>query len=224
MKFGIVAHVSRAQHVDELADIVGAHVVSYDDGALGCRKNHYHVWSRLAAMLGDDEWGVVFEDDAVPYTADMPRPYGGGVFKPQIRQALAVAPTDVVSLYLGQLRPPQWQRFIGQAVTRAEADEASWIEGKVMLHAVGVAIRGRVLVEEMLRVTRDFRRPIDEAISMWARLYDRPIAYTWPSLVDHADGPTVERHVDGEARESGRVAWKVGMRPVWTERKVALQQ
>jgi hypothetical protein len=51
-----------------------------------------------------------------------------------------------------------------------------------------------------------------------------PFTYTWPSLVDHADVPSaIAFPTDGEVRERGRVAWKVGTRDRWTRRSVELK-
>jgi hypothetical protein len=60
-----------------------------------------------------------------------------------------------------------------------------------------------------------FYLPIDENIGQWSRRQGWPIAYTVPSLVDHADGPTLITHPDGAEREPGRVAWRTGTHFTW---------
>lgn len=212
MKIGIVAHTDRLDMANHLADDVDARFVSLDNGDKGCLGNHRHVWYRIAGMVADDEWAIVLEDDAVPV----------GDFRGQLTAALAVAPAGVVSLYLGKLRPPQWANRVAQAVSKAELQHAHWITADYMLHAVGIAIRGGELADKMLHATKTFRRPIDEAISIWSRRYNHPIAYTWPSLVDHADLDTVVVHPDAETRQPGRVAWRAEGRPHWTSKAVAL--
>lgn len=50
--------------------------------------------------------------------------------------------------------------------------------------------------------------PIDFAIgNAWRKLTGRNVIYTIPSLVDHADGPSVELHADGQPRREVRKAW-----------------
>ncbi|QZH58865.1 hypothetical protein K1X22_21805 [Mycolicibacterium farcinogenes] len=49
-------------------------------------------------------------------------------------------------------------------------------------------------------------RPIDEAITQWAKKQDIGIAYTVPSLVDHRDEETVTQHPDGITRTRPRRA------------------
>lgn len=214
MKIGIVAHVSRSDIADDLAEKVDARFVSYDDGERGCLGNHRHVWERLARSVRPDEWAIVLEDDAKPVDD----------FRAELMAALSVAPCDVVSLYLGRLRPPQWMDRIRHAISAANSADASWISADYMFHAVGIAIRGSELIEKMLHATKDSRRPIDEGFSMWSRRYGHPVAYTWPSLIDHADGPpAISFPPDGEVREPGRVAWKVGTRDRWTTRNVELK-
>lgn len=200
---GVVGHVDRAEMAVSLAAEVGADAMEVDDGTLGCEANHRRVWARLARYYTDFGWSVVLEDDAVP-VAD---------FDAQLSAALNVAPAPIVSLYLGRLRPPQHQPAISALV---ESDPAAhWFVARRLLHAVGVAIRTD-LVPDMLALIGGSGRPIDEAISSWAAVRGLPVAYTWPSLVDHADTPTViARHADGRPRAAGRVAWRCGGRPAW---------
>jgi GR25 family glycosyltransferase involved in LPS biosynthesis len=215
VKIGIVAHTNRLDLANRLADDVDPDFVSFDDGTAGCRRNHLNVWQYLAKSVDDDEWAIVLEDDAKPVLD----------FRRHAQAALDAAPTDVVSLYLGKLRPPQWMKErVPQAIARANRDNAHWITGDYMLHAVGVALRGRELVEKFLWATKDFRRPPDEMFSMWCRNYGHRLAYTWPSIVDHLDEPpAIEVHTDGEIRDRGRVAWRFGMRDNWNSRGAELK-
>jgi hypothetical protein len=124
-----------------------------------------------------------------------------------------------VSLYLGRLRPPQYQHMIQPAIDRAEASGAHWLVSRQLLHAVGVAIRGDLL-DDMLSHLDD--SPIDEAINTWVNRKFYRVAYTFPSLVQHDDGPTLIQHRDGQHREPGRVAWKTGTREHWENRIVEM--
>jgi hypothetical protein len=52
----------------------------------------------------------------------------------------------------------------------------------------------------------------DQRIGVWYRNQMRPVRYTWPSLVDHADGPSL---LADRARTVPRVAWRVGEPASW---------
>ena len=200
---GIVAHVKRADQAQTLAQQVQADYIHIDDGTLGCENNHRHVWQWMVDN-NTQPWGVVLEDDALPVEG----------FRQQLEQALTVAPAPVVSLYLGRLRPCHWQAPINIATREAKAIDASWLTTTHLLHAVAVAIRTHLL-PSLLGSYRT-ALAIDEHISNWTRQHQHPVAYTWPSLVNHADGPTLVRHPDQDRRLPGRTAWAVGQRPRWT--------
>lgn len=202
---GVVGHTGRAELIDRLTKTVEPDILSIDNGQLGCEGNHRHVWERLSNEYPRSGWAVVLEDDALPVAG----------FDKQIEAALRVAPTPVVSLYLGRKRPPQYQAAIKRCIKDRTA-EPHWFLADRLLHAVGVAIRTS-LVPGMLASTAQCVRPIDESISRWAmQMQPRmPVSYTWPSLVDHADRQTVVQHRDRQPRPPGRVAWRHGTRDAW---------
>lgn len=214
MKVGVTAHVSRVRQADRLIRSVKADAVSIDRGYFGPQVNHHRTWARMAQICGDHEWAVVLEDDAVPCER----------FREQAEAALNVlgAEADLVSFYMGRLRPTHWQDRVRAAVARAHVNDAAWIVGDAVLHGVAIAMRGRLIHDMLDEVTRDTVTPIDEAVTRWARKSYVPCWYSVPSIVQHADGPPVVRHRDGERRESGRVAWDFGARTLWTKRSVAL--
>jgi hypothetical protein len=81
---------------------------------------------------------------------------------------------------------------------------------------VGYAIRTALLPDLLGDLPHRIRTaPIDEAISAWAQERDYGISYTWPSLVDHRDEPSLVRHLDGQPRRTGRVAWYADCREGW---------
>jgi len=205
LNLGIVAHSARSGEAKALAKTVHADFISLDDGWLGCDDNHEAVQLHLANM--PTEWSVVLEDDALPVEG----------FRTQLKAALQAAPTPIVSLYLGQKRPPHWQGRIKKALAKAE--HACWIQSTHLLHAVGYAIR-TPLVPSLL--AHQSTLPVDQHITQWARTHNHPIAYTHPSLVDHKDLPTLVDHPDGQARTAGRVAWTVGTRTEWTSHTVTM--
>jgi hypothetical protein len=208
---GIVAHVARAEQAHTLMDTVGASYMSLDNGLYGVNGNHKRVWRHMAERFAaHTEFIAVLEDDAVPVDG----------FNEQLENVLATYAAPVVSLYLGRLRPPHFQHMIEPATKRADVLDANFIVSRQMLHAVGLAIRSD-LVADMLDNLNEIL-PIDEAIGEWVNKRRYRIAYTWPSIIDHADGDTLLQHRDGHKRQPGRVAWRCGTRDVWTDRTVEM--
>jgi len=208
----IVAHTARLEQADGLAAKVNANAVLVDDGTLGCNANHRRAWERLAE--GDSEWSLCMEDDALPVDG----------FNEQLEQVLAVAPSPVVSLYLGRLRPPHWQHRIRNTLANTDAH---WLTAPALLHAVAVCIRTEILPLMLhgspTHKPMDAHKPIDEAIGTYARRNGIKVAYCNPSLVDHADQGTLIAHPDRQPRKPGRVAWRVGTRDMWTSSTAAIR-
>jgi hypothetical protein len=202
-QIGIVAHREREQMADQLAEHIQPAVVSVDTGRMGANTNHLFVWNHLAAI--NSTWSVVLEDDAQPIDD----------FRTHLEAALTAAPFPIVSLYLGQKRPPQHQADIQDALAKADANQAHWIIATQLYHAVAVAIHTELL-PDMLNSMKSYL-PIDENIGQWSRRAGHPIAYTVPSLVNHLDGPTLITHPDGAEREPGRVAHRVGTHHTWNQ-------
>lgn len=198
---GIVAHPDRQHMADVLARGVSAEVLSYDHESAGEQANHQ---ATLEALLehGTD-WVVWLEDDAIPCPA----------FRTHLAKTLADAPPGIVSLYLGTGRwagtsPPHHEQVVRGLVEDADRDGAQWITTAALWHAVGVAVR-RDQAAQLLAYMRASALPTDEAITAWCRATRTPVHYTWPSLVDHYDGPTVTAHPDMQPRAQGRRAWRV---------------
>jgi hypothetical protein len=192
-------------------DTVGAAYMSLDNGLLGCNGNHRRVWRYLADKQSPHvDWLITLEDDAQPVDG----------FHERLEQVLAATPAPVISFYLGRKRPPLVQYMIEPATKRADNHDASFIVSRHLLHAVGLAIRSD-LVEDML-AKLDQILPIDEAIDAWVNKHRYRVGYTWPSIVDHADGETLLKHRDGAKRETGRVAWRAGTRDHWENRIVEM--
>mgnify|MGYP000169679748 CR=1 FL=1 len=199
---GIVAHEQRRTIAEQLAATVNAHIVSIDNGTLGCDNNHKRVYSELAQS--DTEWVCVLEDDVVPVIT----------FTGQLHKIATVAPTNIVSLYAGRTRPPQFQARLGQAIHKAEENNCCFITADRLLSAQGVLIRTALIPDMLANLKRWL--PIDEAISRWAQRAHHLIAYTVPSIIEHRDLPTLIRHRDNKPRPPGRTAWTVGTRSTWT--------
>src|SRR5262249_18502746 len=158
---------------------VEASHISWDDGTLGAEGNHKAAWE-WHAENNTAPWSVVLEDDALPVDG----------FLNQAAAALTEAPTQLVSFYLGQARPPQWQTKIADAIAKADANEAHWIVSTALIHGVAVALKTD-LIPSMLNWVSQTPLPIDEAVSHWARAHHKAVAYTLPSLCDHADQGTL---------------------------------
>jgi hypothetical protein len=218
VKIGIVAHEDRQDRAWRLVQRVRADHFSMDTrpDLLGPRENHMHVWRVLEEMADPGEWCVVLEDDAEPCPN----------FMTQLSNVIAWCPTDitVISLYMGRMHPRQWQDRMKQAVTLADSEHACWITAKRCIHAVGVAMRSedaRAMLNHA-RVVIGHPRPIDETISQWCYLSNHKVGYCLPSIINHADVPTLIKHPDGVTRQKGRVAWRFGGRDQWSTKAVPL--
>lgn len=204
----VVAHLDRLTQTEALAAHTKAGYIAYDDGSLGAEGNHRRAWEWHRDHT-TTTWSVVLEDDAVPVDD----------FTTQLEQAISAAPTPIVSLYLGRSRPPHWQGRIHQATEQADQADACFITNTHLLHAVGVAIHTHLL-HDLTAVHTNY--PADQHICWWARDRKHRISYTWPSLIDHQDGPTLIHHPDGVTRTPGRIAWRTGTRTHWTNTTVSM--
>lgn len=203
--------MARADAAHALQEQAGAVFLHMDNGRIGCHASHRSTWEWLSEHSGDAEFLLVLEDDAEPVEG----------FTQQLEQALAVAPTGIVSLYLGTSYPIHWQPRIDLARHNANRVDACWLRTTDVLHAVGVAIRTDLLPSMLEHAPHGV--PIDEAITKWAQAHGQEIGYTWPSLLQHSDTPTViSKHADGVERTQPRKAWWCHTRTEWTDKAVTL--
>jgi hypothetical protein len=204
ISIGVVADVRRGDMGERLAIRVAADHLGIDTEMRGGTKNHVAVWRKHADDPAD--WSVVLEDDAVPVDG----------FREQLADALAVAPAPIVSLYLG--RGYIEDNRIGEILTRADVLGANWIvtQGRI-LHAVGLAVRKDLLPALVANLPRD-ECPIDRSLSMWARRDGHRVAYSWPSLVEHADGASLVTRY----RRTERRAWRTGTRDDWCDKMMPM--
>ena len=208
-QIAVVAHTARADQAHILMDNIGAVYLSMSNGNWNCEANHRRAWTYLAHH-NPEKFSVVLEDDAIPVRN----------FNAQVAQALAAAPAPIVSFYLGTGYPPQMQDRIRQAIAAADRERAHWITGH-HLHGVAVAIKTELLADMLPWITTS-SQPIDYAIRDWARSRKHNIAFTHPSICDHADLDSVAKHPDGGTRTVERRAWRTGTREHWTRRSVTL--
>lgn len=183
----VVGHHSRRGQAEGLARSLDAHLVM-DEESHGATWNHRRALEWAAQQR---ERVIVLEDDAVPVPDFLERAAG----------VLASWPDDLVSLYLGTGRPREFQAEIRRKLDARGADDH--ITLATLIHAVCYSIPPAGL-QRVIGLPLGYQT--DFAIGLnWGR----PVVYSVPSLVDHADGPTVERHHDGELRTERRRAWKL---------------
>lgn len=185
----VIAHHSRAAQAEALAATVGADRVMTDYGSHGAR------WAHSQALLwasGRRERVWVLEDDALA-----PRD-----FRERAKAWGERFPDDLVSGYLGRRRPPQYQGLIRAKLAATDARGLDWITLPTLIHGVCYSLPAGASGQVLHSLPAG---AVDFAIgSAWGR----PPIYTVPSLVDHDDGPPVEKHPDGQARRPGRTAWR----------------
>jgi hypothetical protein len=201
----VVGHIRRAEMIDALRQQLDPAYVSIDGGALGCTGNHRRVW-RWHAGNTTTQWALILEDDAQPVAG----------FTDQAEAALSVAPTPIVSFYLGKLYPVENQDRIPAAMD----SDSCWILHNRLRHGVAYAVRTELLPSLALHNSPGI---VDTAshVTHWAKTHGHtPIGYTNPSLADHADTPTVITH--RTPRRQGRTAWHTGTRDHWDESAVTL--
>jgi hypothetical protein len=205
----IVAHTARTERVKELHDQIDADHIVWDDGTLGAGGNHRQAWQWHIENPSDI--AVVIEDDAIPC------PH----FRDQLVAVMDAAPTNIVSLYLGRQRPTLWQDRIKAALQRSDQSKACFITGQHLLHCVAIATTQPQAIHRAL-CCYSIHQP-DEALSIWTSHTGTNVAYTVPSLVDHADLPTLvtNRLLEPE-RHPGRKAWRHGTRKTWNNMSVPL--
>lgn len=202
----VVSDVRRGDMGERLVNRVGADYLSIDNFGEGCTWNHSRAWTMLAGLSQPDQWALVLEDDAEPVPG----------FREQLQLALAAAPAPIVSLYLGMGYIED--RSIGINLNRADMLGAHWVvtRGRI-LHAVALAVRGDLLPALVENLPRS-NTPIDRSLSMWARREGHQVAYSWPSLVEHNDGPSLVTRY----RRAPRRAWRTGVRDAWSDKMMLM--
>jgi hypothetical protein len=195
----VMAHPARREQAFLLAEATDATIVwdqledEWDTGARALRE-----FDPCATHH------IVLQDDAIPVPG----------FIEHAEHAIAARWHDPISFYIGTSRPPQWQSNVDKATAAADAEGLAWLTAEQLLHGVAVAVPTHDIVP-LLAWCRHSTFPYDERIGAWYRTQRRLIAYTWPSLVDHADDGTLVQHADHRPRRRPRVARKVGVPATW---------
>ncbi|MWT07990.1 hypothetical protein GP945_25065 [Escherichia coli] len=190
IKFVVVGHYSRLRHAQRLAAMLDAYLL-IDDG------NHGANWNHRRAL----EWAaeqtcrvVVVEDDAMPVD----------LFFTPVTSWLKRFPDSLISFYLGTGRPPQYQMQIAERLIVADKTQADYITLPRLIHGVCYSVPPQHIERVISRWDRS--KPADYAVG---DAYGGAVVYPCYSLVDHADGESVERHPDSAPRTERRRAWRL---------------
>jgi hypothetical protein len=212
MLTGVVAHHSRKLPVwVGISDFVGIDQGDADSSAgrvARAADNHLGVLQWLADRTGPDEWCVVLEDDAVLCER----------FDLCAELALVCAPSPLVGFYLGTGYPSSAQRVIRPAVSEARQSGASWIVGDYFLSSVAYAIHASV-IRDAVADASPRSGELALGLTRWAQSCGVEVAYTAPSLVDHADIESTVWTANGGPE---RRAWWSDSRRAWNARSVRL--
>lgn len=190
IKFVVVGHHARRQRAQALAMCIGAHLLIDEE-------NHGANWNHRRAL----EWAaeqpcrvVVLEDDALPVQG----------FTEKVTDWLVRFPDDMLSFYLGTGRPPQYQKEIAGMLVDADRVCGDHIVLSKLIHGVCYSPpQGR-----LARMLSAWNKTLAADYAVGEAFGGRVI-YPCYSLVDHADGESVERHPDSAPRTERRRAWRL---------------
>jgi hypothetical protein len=170
-----------------LTDLLGGCPATVDKGTMGELGCGDRAWGQYHV---DSDWHVVLQDDAIPCDN----------FTTHVESALGFLSDagwdkSVVSFYTGTLRP-QRER-VASSVATADAVGATWLKSRSLMWGVGVAMPTFKIRQFLSWGKRHSGLPYDVRIGTFARRNEMPVLYTVPSLVDHADGPSLVKHSYG---------------------------
>jgi len=181
----VVGHASRQRTAEALAESLGAELF-IDHLTVGATWNHLRALNWADARSGHV---LVVEDDALPVPG----------FLDLAGAWLEQHPDDLTSFYLGTSYPPNYQPQIAKAIEQA----GDHITLPTLIHAVAYALPCR----QIARLPLSVKKPADYGLgAAWVRHTRRRPLYTVPSLVDHADGASVE---NTGRRPLPRRAWRL---------------
>ena len=190
VKYVVVGHHSRYASAALLAGELCAHLL-IDEGNQGANWNHRRAIEWAAEQPCRV---VVLEDDALPVHG----------FTEKVTDWLARFPDDMLSFYLGTGRPPQYQKEIADWLIVADKSRADFITLQRLIHGVCYSIPPQSVSRVLSQWDRS--KPADYAVG---DAYGGAVVYPCYSLVDHADGGSVERHPDAAPRTERRRAWRL---------------
>jgi hypothetical protein len=183
--YEIMAHPARARFVPALVSQLGAGV-TWDE-----KQDRWDTGRRAWLTLADStaEWGCVIQDDAILCRS----------FKTVLPKALQHVEGVPVVLYAGRSQQRVW-RTVPRGTSWVVLNRIIWGPGIVMPIA---------MIREVTTYGNRQRIPnYDLRLSKWFERNRVPVYYTWPSLVDHRDSPSL---VPG--RGAGRRAYRFAYQP-----------
>lgn len=196
IKVVVVGHHSRRHQASQLAHLLDAHLLM-DEGDNGANWNH----RRAIGWASQQECRVVImEDDALLLPG----------FTDSVREWVTRFPDHLISFYLGTGRPPQYQQQIAASLIDADKRRGDYITMDRLIHGVCYSPP----VNGLSRIMQNWNRTKAADYAVGDALGGKVI-YPCYSLVDHADGETVERHPDNQPRVERRRAWRLASLPVW---------
>ncbi len=191
MLIAIVAHHSRRAMANDLASELEADSIFMDEHSAGANANHLRALSWAAEQ---SDRVIIIEEDALPVDG----------FRDKAQDWLTRFPDNLCSFYLGTGRPPQYQMQIAERLIVADKTRADYITLSRLIHGVCYSVPP-VHVHRVLS-RWDNSKPADYAVG---DAWGGSVIYPCYSLVDHADGETVEHHPDSAPRTERRRAWRL---------------
>lgn len=198
IRFVVVGHHSRREMAQRLADMLDAHLL-IDEGDNGANANHRRA---IEWASQQDCRVVIMEDDALLLPG----------FTDSVREWVTRFPDSLISFYLGTGRPPQYQQQIAASLIDADKRRGDYIMMDRLIHGVCYSppVSGLSRIMQNWNCTKAADYAVGDALG-------GKVIYPCYSLVDHADGVTVERHPDNQPRVERRRAWRLALFPAWTK-------
>ncbi len=197
IKFVVVGHHKRRDSGTCLADLLDAHLL-IDEGDHGANWNHRRA---IEWASHQDYRVVILEDDALLLPG----------FIESVSEWVSRFPDHLISFYLGTGRPPQYQQQIATRLIDADKRQGDHITMDRLIHGVCYSPP----VSGIAKILSNWNRNQAADYAVGDALGGQVI-YPCYSLVDHADGVTVERHHDNEPRNERRRAWRLALSQTWS--------
>ncbi|WP_112197039.1 hypothetical protein [Rahnella sp. NRRL B-41462] len=192
--FCVVGHHKRRDMATRLADTLHAQLM-IDEGDHGSNWNHRRA---IEWASQQDCRVVILEDDALLLPG----------FSESVSEWVTRFPDHLISFYLGTGRPPQYQQQIATRLIDADKRQGDHIIIGRLIHGVCYSPP----VSGIAKILSNWNRNQAADYSVGDALGGEVI-YPCYSLVDHADGASVERHPDNEPRSERRRAWRLAVSP-----------
>jgi len=123
-----------------------------------------------------------------------------------VKVALEHVPDAPLCLYVGRRRPHA--HAVSRACAQADRLRAAFITMHTLNWGPGIAVP-TAAIDEMVAYSDKLTeiKNYDRRLSRyWEKAAQIRVWYTWPSLLDHADGPSLVKGRVGTDREHGRVS------------------